>query len=146
MAKLTFLFLKLLFAPLKLLGCKFDNNADGNVPQCPAAESVCNAETHFCQAQSGSTLLTKMVFNSNGCDGCTTEGVNMTLTGSIFVATPPECKTVNLDHPGTPDYVSKGTFLATHDEQNNGWASCYRVSSTNYDMHVHSSCSLYLNL
>jgi len=107
-------------------GCKFDNNADGNVPQCPAAESVCNAETHFCQAQSGSTLLTKMVFNSNGCDGCTTEGVNMTLTGSIFVATPPECKTVNLDHPGTPDYVSKGTFLATHDEQNNGWASCYR--------------------
>jgi len=50
----------------------------------------------------------------------------MSLTGSIFVAPPPECKTVNLDHPGTPDYASKGTFQANPDEQNNGWASCYR--------------------
>ena len=68
----------------------------------------------------------------------------MSLTGSIFVAPPPECKTVNLDHPGTPDYASKGTFQANPDEQNNGWASCYRVIYTKY-LDISSECLPYLN-
>jgi len=67
-----------------------------------------------------------MVFTSAGCDGCTTEGVNMLLTGSTSLEQPPECETVNLDHPATPDYVSTGTFKAVPEEVDAGWDTCYR--------------------
>ena len=94
---------------------------------CPSSDPICDTETHYCNPQAGVTLLTKMVFTSSGCDGCSTEGVNMTLTGSEDFATVPECRTVDLDHPSTPDYTSKGVFEAIPSQQNDGWDSCYKV-------------------
>jgi len=93
---------------------------------CPVGEPVCDTDTHFCNAQAGATLLTQIVFSSSGCDGCSTEGVNMTLTGSDNLLPPPKCQTVNLDHPSTSDYAEKGVFDAVPAQQNDGWDSCYR--------------------
>ena len=96
---------------------------------CPASDPVCDTETHFCNQNSGVSKLIQISFTSSGCDGCATEGVNMTLTGSEDILPSPKCKTVNLDHPSTPDYTGEGVFDAIPAQQDDGWDSCYRVSS-----------------
>jgi len=68
-----------------------------------------------------------MVFKSKGCDGCDKEGVNMTLTGSDSLASPPTCKTVDLDHPNQDDFSQTSTFNATTEEQYIGWDECYEA-------------------
>ena len=90
----------------------------------------CNVDTHNCQASQGSTLLTKIVFSSKGCEGCTTEGVNMTLAGDSIITPQPRCKTVDLDHPGQVDFAAKSTFIANAEEQNMGWENCWQVLQT----------------
>merc|ERR1712126_175393 len=59
-------------------GCSNDNGV--GKPQCPASQPVCMENTHVCSKESGATLLKKIVFTSQSCIGCVTEGVNMTLT------------------------------------------------------------------
>ena len=104
------------------------DNGQGKLPQCPSEEPTCDTDSHFCQEETeGHILLTEMQFTSAGCDGCATEGVNLFLTGNTLVAPPPQCRTVNLDHPSTPDYVSEGIFKAISAEHDAGWDSCYRV-------------------
>ena len=85
-------------------------------------------DTHNCQASQGSTLLTQIVFNSKGCDGCTSEGVNMTLAGDSIITPQPRCKTVDLDHPDQVDFAAKSTFIANAAEQNIGWENCWQVT------------------
>ena len=91
----------------------------------------CNIDTHNCQANPGSTLLMKIVFTSAGCEGCTKEGVNMTLVGTPLLIPEPSCKTVDLDHPNDVDYASKSTFVANGAEQNLGWENCWQVRLKN---------------
>ena len=69
----------------------------------------------------------KIVFDSVGCDGCTKEGVNMTLVGTPLQIPEPRCKTVDLDHPNEVDYATKSTFVANGAEQNLGWENCWQV-------------------
>ena len=104
---------------------------EGIVPQCPAIRPVCNEATHECEpAQSGSILLNRIVITSSGCTDCTTEGADMTLTGRQPDI---QCQTVDLDHPGIPDYVSRGDFDADKEgPHENGWGSCHKVS---YSLH-----------
>ena len=109
-----------------LTGCQFDAGSD-SVPRCPAGRPVCNTETHHCQAQSGSTRLEKLVFTSHSCEGCTREGLNMSLAGSDMLLPQPRCKTVDLDHPDLPDFQSSSTFLANVAEQDLGWGNCWKV-------------------
>ena len=94
-------------------------------------ECMCNIDTHNCQANPGSTLLMKIVFTSAGCEGCTKEGVNMTLVGTPLQIPEPRCKTVDLDHPNDVDYASKSTFVANGAEQNLGWENCWQVRLKN---------------
>jgi len=98
---------------------------EGIVPQCPAIRPVCNEATHECEpAQSGSILLNRIVITSSGCTDCTTEGADMTLTGRQPDI---QCQTVDLDHPGIPDYVSRGDFDADKEgPHENGWGSCHK--------------------
>ena len=109
-------------------GCLHDADST-DVPRCPVSEPICDTETHFCNANPGATLLDKIVFTSSGCEGCSKEGVNMTLTGSDNLIDPPKCRTVDLDHPNQVDYVSRGEFNAQPAEQDMGWDSCYQVSA-----------------
>ena len=104
---------------------------EGIVPQCPAIRPVCNEATHECEpAQSGSILLNRIVITSSGCTDCNTEGADMTLTGRQPDI---QCQTVDLDHPGIPDYVSRGDFDADKEgPHENGWGSCHKVS---YSLH-----------
>jgi len=106
-------------------GCKYDSDST-EIPRCPADQEYCNIDSHNCQANPGYTLLTKIVFTSDGCDGCTKEGVNMTLVGTPLAIPEPRCKTVDLDHPNEVDYVTKSTFLANGAEQNLGWENCWQ--------------------
>ena len=108
-------------------GCQF-SAGDEEVPRCPAGLPVCNTETHNCQASPGSTRLEKLVFTSHSCQGCSREGLNMTLVGSDNLLPQPRCKTVDLDHPDIPDFQSESTFLATVAEQDLGWGNCWKVS------------------
>ena len=71
-----------------------------------------------------------IVFNSKGCDGCTREGVNMTLAGDSDQIPQPRCKTVDLDHPNQVDFATKSTFIANAEEQNIGWENCWQVSQS----------------
>ena len=107
-------------------GCLHDYGSD-QVPRCPQSLPVCNLQTHQCQADPGSTLLQEIVFTSHGCQGCTREGVNMTLTGNEIILPQPKCRTVDLDHPDQVDFKSKSTFVATTEEQDLGWANCWKV-------------------
>jgi len=106
--------------------CRNNHKCGCNVDEDCEVGDECNQDTHICQAKAGSNLLVELVFTSAGCDGCTTEGINMMLTGSTGSLHPPECQTVNLDHPGTPDYVSNGIFKAVPEEVDAGWNTCYR--------------------
>merc|ERR1712098_1018434 len=71
-----------------------------------------------------------IVFTSEGCMGCATEGVDMTLTGSIFEDPTPMCKTVGLDNPMNIDYASRGVFEAEEQEIGWGWGTCYQSALT----------------
>ena len=82
--------------------------------------------THVCSKESGATLLKKIVFTSQSCIGCVTEGVNMTLTGTVFETPSPMCKTVGLDSPRI-DYADRGVFTAEEEEIGWGWGTCYQV-------------------
>ena len=88
---------------------------------------ICDGETATCQANSGSTLLTKIVFTSAGCDDCTVEGVNMSLTGDSTQFPQPSCETVDLDHPLQEDFLGRSTFSASPEELSIGWEDCWRV-------------------
>merc|ERR1711997_602982 len=107
-------------------GCKYDSGSS-EIPRCPVDQPDCNVDTHNCQASQGSTLLTQIVFSSKGCEGCTREGVNMTLAGDSNQIPQPRCKTVDLDHPDQVDFAAKSTFDATPAEQNMGWENCWQV-------------------
>jgi len=106
-------------------GCKYDSGSS-DIPRCPVGLDDCNVDTHNCQASPGSTLLTKIVFTSKGCNGCTKEGVNMTLAGDSIIVPQPRCKTVDLDHPSQDDFTAKSTFIANAQEQNLGWENCWQ--------------------
>ena len=82
--------------------------------------------THVCSKESGATLLEQIVFTSQSCIGCVTEGVNLTLTGTVFETPSPMCKTVHLDSPGI-DYADRGVFIAEEQEIDMGWETCYQV-------------------
>jgi len=105
-------------------GCIHDSSSN-DIPRCSSEAPICNPDTHICQANSGSILLTKMVFTSRGCEGCDMEGVNMTLTGTFLQNPSPQCKTINLDNPTNPDYTGTSTFLSTPSEQEYGWNNCW---------------------
>ena len=107
-------------------GCGSDHGSD-QVSSCPAPLPVCNPDTHQCQPARGSTLLETIVFTSDSCQGCTREGVNMTLTGNEIILPQPKCRTVDLDHPDQQDFQSQSTFVASGEEQDLGWANCYKV-------------------
>ena len=109
-----------------LPGCRYNSSAP-EVPRCPEGLPLCNSATHRCQARPGSTLLQTLVFRSLDCEGCTREGVNMSLAGDDIVTPQPRCQTVNLDHPGRQDFTSSSIFRATTEEQNIGWANCWKV-------------------
>ena len=113
-----------------LPGCRYNASAP-SVPRCPEDLPVCNSATHSCQAKPGSTLLNTIVFRSLDCEGCTREGVNMSLVGDDIVLPQPRCKTVNLDHPDRLDFTSESTFRATIEEQNLGWENCWKVTDLN---------------
>merc|ERR1712126_386873 len=104
-------------------GCSNDNGV--GKPQCPATQPVCMGNTHVCSKESGATLLKKIVFTSQSCIGCVTEGVNMTLTGTVFETPSPMCKTVGLDSPRI-DYADRGVFTAEEEEIGWGWGTWYQ--------------------
>ena len=114
-----------------LPGCSHDWGSP-EVPRCPPGLPVCNTETHQCQAESGSTLLDKIVVTSHSCEGCITEGLNMTLAGNEVVVPQPRCKTVDLDHPNQVDFQSKSIFIASPEEQDMGWGNCWKVQLNLY--------------
>ena len=110
-------------------GCKYDGPSD-SVPSCPSApQPICNEDTHRCEAAPGHQLLTYIKVNSNGCDGCTEEGLSMKLVGDDEVVPVPECETVGLDHPNKVDFASVGEFRAVEEERPLGWGSCYEVKN-----------------
>ena len=51
----------------------------------------------------------------------------MTLTGNEIILPQPKCRTVDLDHPYQQDFQSESTFEAKREEQDLGWANCYKV-------------------
>ena len=51
----------------------------------------------------------------------------MTLTGNEIILPQPKCRTVDLDHPDQQDFQSQSTFVASGEEQDLGWANCYKV-------------------
>ena len=109
-------------------GCRHNSSAT-EPPKCPDSLPVCNTETHHCQAKPGSTLLTTIVFSSQDCQGCTREGVNMSLAGSDIVVPQPRCRTVDLDHPGRDDFSYRSTFSTSQSEEIfMGWENCWNVS------------------
>merc|ERR1711953_1425707 len=106
-------------------GCKYDSDSN-DIPRCPVGLDDCNVDTHNCQASQGSTLLTKIVFSSKGCNGCTKEGVNMTLAGDSIITPQPRCKTVDLNHPDQVDFAGKSTFTANAADHYMGWENCWQ--------------------
>jgi len=105
-------------------GCS-NNNGLGK-PECPASQPTCIDGTHVCSQDSGAILLRQIVFTSEACNGCATEGVDMTLTGFIAQDPKPRCKTNGLDNPNNIDYASRGVFEAEPTEATWGWGTCYQ--------------------
>ena len=52
----------------------------------------------------------------------------MLLTGSDNERPMPQCKTKDLDHPTVPDFTQTSTFVASKEEQDIGWYTCWGVS------------------
>jgi len=105
-------------------GCSNDNG-EGK-PECPATQPICIEHTHVCSQNPGATLLRQIVFTSESCTGCSTEGVDMILTGTLLEEPKPMCKTNALDNPQNIDYASKGLFEAEEQEIGWGWGTCYQ--------------------
>ena len=96
-------------------------------------EPLCNNLTRICEAKSGSILLEKIVVKSKNCTDCTSEGLDLWLTGSSFLLQPTKCSTHHLHHPGRVNYAGSGNttlFIADQHAQNHvrlGWNTCWKV-------------------
>ena len=96
-------------------------------------EPLCNNLTKLCEAKSGSILLEKIVVRSKLCINCTSEGLDLKLTGSTFLWKPTKCSTHHLHHDGRVNYAGSGNttlFIADQDAENHvrlGWNTCWKV-------------------